>query len=34
MRDPSNSDKRLVLFRVPEFGQFLWWYTPRVRDVG
>ena len=23
VHDPSNPDKRLVLFRVPEFGQFL-----------
>lgn len=33
IRDPSNPDKRLVLFRVPEFGQFLWCCVPHILDL-
>jgi len=30
VHDPSNPDKRLVLFRVPEFGQFLLYRVPYI----
>jgi len=33
IHDPSNPDKRLVLFRVPEFGQFLWCCVSHVQDL-
>ena len=28
VHDPSTPDKKLVLFRVPEFGQLLWCCSP------